>query len=467
MILEKVKHTIEKHSMLKEGDKVIIALSGGPDSVCLMDVLARLKDEYGIRLYAAHLNHQIRGIDAQKDAMFCMKRCEEEGIICFIKAYDVPAYSREKGLSIEEGARELRYGMFFELQKKLSAGKIAVAHNLDDQAETLIMRMMRGTGLEGLKGMEYSRGDGIIRPLLDVTREEIEAYISQRGLEFRIDSTNLEDIYTRNKIRLKLIPYIDENFNVDIKKALSRMGSLLSDDADYINSCAKAEFDKVCTIDDEWGARIEVAKLAALHDAISSRAVRMAIAAIAGDIKGIQQVHIEYVMELARSGKEGSRIDIPRGLMVIKENGHIAIKKNQMQSTLGEDRGFAYEIEGEGSMRIEEAGVMVHTAILDKDPSWHIERDRHTAYFDLDKVSGKLSVTSRMEGDRIRPIGLGGTKKLKDLFIDLKIARDQRDYIPVLRDESGVMWVVGYRLSEDYRVDAHTKRLLKVSFTEL
>ncbi|AHM57088.1 tRNA(Ile)-lysidine synthase TilS [Peptoclostridium acidaminophilum DSM 3953] len=465
MILEKVKNTIEKHSMLKKGDKVIIALSGGPDSVCLMDVLSRLKDEYGIRLYAAHLNHQIRGIEAQKDAMFCMKRCEEEGIMCFIKAYDVPAYSREKGLSIEEGARELRYGMFFELQKKLSADKIAVAHNLDDQAETLIMRMMRGTGLEGLKGMEYSRRDGIIRPLLDVTRAEIEAYISQRGLSFRLDSTNLEDIYTRNKIRLRLIPYMDDNFNVDMKKALSRMGSLLSDDAEYINSCAKTEFDRVCSMEGE--VRIDTDALTALHNAISSRVVRMAIGAILGDIKGVQQVHIEYVIELARGGKEGSRIDISRGLMAIKENGRIVIKKNQAPDSNAEKMSFHYDLESEGSVRIEEIGVRVQTKIIDKGDSLHIERDRHTAYFDFDKVKGKLSITSRMEGDRIRPIGLGGTKKLKDLFIDLKIEREKRDYIPVLRDENGVMWVMGYRLSEAYRVDAHTKRLLKVTFTEL
>lgn len=467
MILEKVKNTIEKHSMLKKGDKVIIALSGGPDSVCLMDVLSRLKDEYGIRLYAAHLNHQIRGIEAQKDAMFCMKRCEEEGIMCFIKAYDVPAYSREKGLSIEEGARELRYGMFFELQKKLSADKIAVAHNLDDQAETLIMRMMRGTGLEGLKGMEYSRSDGIIRPLLDVTRAEIEAYISQRGLSFRIDSTNLEDIYTRNKIRLRLIPYMADNFNVDIKKALSRMGSLLSDDAEYINSCAKTEFDRVCSMEGEGEVRIDTDALTALHNAISSRVVRMAIGAILGDIKGVQQVHIEYVIELARGGKEGSRIDISRGLMAIKENGRIVIKKNQAPDLNAEKMSFDYELESEGSVRIEEIGVRVQTKIIDKGDSLHIERDRRTAYFDFEKVKGKLSVTSRMEGDRIRPIGLGGTKKLKDLFIDLKIEREKRDYIPVLRDENGVMWVMGYRLSEDYRVDAHTKKLLKVTFTEL
>src|SRR5699024_6346005 len=204
MVFEKVLNTINKYNLIESGDKIVIGISGGPDSVCLLHILNRLKDKLDIELYAAHLNHQIRGIEAQKDALYVSEICKEMGIIYFIKSIDVPKYCEENSLSIEEGARKLRYEMFDEIKQKTRSNKIAIGHNLNDQAETVLMRIMRGTGLQGLRGIEYIRENSIIRPLLDIERKDIEQYCEVHNLNPRIDESNLENIYTRNKIRLEL-----------------------------------------------------------------------------------------------------------------------------------------------------------------------------------------------------------------------------------------------------------------------
>ena len=191
MIFEKVLNTINKHGLIQKGDKIVVGLSGGPDSVCLLHILNRLKKEWDLEIYAAHLNHQIRGIEAQKDAFYVSKLCDEMGITFFIKSINVPEYCEKNGMSIEEGARKLRYEMFDEIKVNTKSNKIAIGHNLNDQAETILMRIMRGTGLQGLKGIDYIRDGIIIRPILDIDRNEIEEYCKQYKLNPRIDDSNL------------------------------------------------------------------------------------------------------------------------------------------------------------------------------------------------------------------------------------------------------------------------------------
>ena len=234
MIFEKVLSTINKYKLIENGDKIVLGLSGGPDSVCLLHILYRLKEKLDIEVYAAHLNHQIRGIEAQKDALYITQLCENLGVTSFVKSIDVPKYCKENGLSVEEGARKLRYEMFEEIKQKTKSNKIAIGHNLNDQAETILMRIMRGTGLQGLRGIEYIRDNNIIRPILDIDRKDIEAYCEEYELNPRIDHTNLETIYTRNKIRLELIPYMKDNFNPNVIESIVRMSNSLKTDSDYI-----------------------------------------------------------------------------------------------------------------------------------------------------------------------------------------------------------------------------------------
>ncbi|SHK59001.1 tRNA lysidine(34) synthetase TilS [Tepidibacter formicigenes] len=460
MIVNKVRDTIKKHNLLSDGDKVILGLSGGPDSVCLLHILNYLKDEFNIKLYAAHLNHKIRGIEAQKDAMYVAKICDVMGVVCFIRAIDVPKYCEENNLSLEEGARILRYNMFFEIKEKINANKIAIAHNINDQAETVLMRIMRGTGLQGLKGIEYKRTDGIIRPLLDVPREEIEKYCEENNLNPRIDYTNLQDIYTRNKIRLKLIPYMKENFNPNLKESIARMANLLREDSDYIEEQANKVFYEVCEKKSENMLVLDIEEFLKVHKALKNRIIRKSINFILGNIKGIDQKHIQDVFNLIFENKSDIRIDLPKGLMVYKKKNKIIFTNEEL---IEGKISYNYKLPKSGYIKIKELNAIVESKILSIEEVDNLKYDEYTKFFDADKIYGNLLIRSRRNGDKIKILGLGGNKKIKDLFIDLKIPKESRDKIPILSDEKGIIWVMGYRMSEDYKIDKDTKNVLKVS----
>ncbi len=464
MIISKVRDTIKKNHLLDKGDTVLLGLSGGPDSVCLLHILNQLKKELDIKIYAAHLNHKIRGVEAQKDAMYVAKLCDEMGIICFIRAIDVPKYCEEKNLSLEEGARILRYNMFFEIKEKIKADKIAIAHNMDDQAETVLMRMMRGTGLQGLKGIEYKRSDGIIRPILDVYRQEIESYCGENQLNPRIDHTNLEDIYTRNKIRLKLIPYMEENFNPNLKESIARMANLLRDDSDYVDIKANELFLEIGEKLSQNIITLDLEKFLKVHKSLQNRIIRKSIHFILGNIKGIEQKHIEDVMHLAFESKVDLRINLPRGLMVYKKKNEILFTNEEL---LEKRISYNYKLPKSGYIKIKELNSLVESKIVNVEEVNTYQEDEYTKFFDVDKIYGNLTIRNRKDGDKIKILGLGGNKKIKDLFIDLKIPRENRNKVPILCDEKGIIWVIGYRMSEDYKVDKSTQRILKVTYKSL
>ena len=334
MIFEKVLDTINRHNLIEKGDKIVLGISGGPDSVCLLHILNRLKETLDIEIYAAHLNHQIRGIEAQKDALYVTQLCEDMGIKYFVKSIDVPKYCKENKLSIEDGARKLRYEMFYEIMTRTHANKIAIAHNENDQAETVLMRIMRGTGLQGLRGIEYIRDKVIIRPILDIERSEIEDYCEQYNLNPRIDQTNLDPIYTRNKIRLKLIPYMQENFNSNVIKSIVRMTSSIKEDSDYIESNALMKFEEICSVTDE-SIEIPVDLFVNLHNSIKYRVLRYAIKYVLGDTNFIDQKHILEIIELEPEKKVGKKLNLPRGLFVYRKKNSIIIT---MKEIISEDR---------------------------------------------------------------------------------------------------------------------------------
>ena len=317
MIFEKTLSTIKKYNLIEKGDKIVLGLSGGPDSVCLLHILSRLKEVLEIEVYAAHLNHQIRGMEAQKDALYVSQLCESLGITFFVKSINVPQYCKENKLSLEEGARKLRYEMFFEIKEKLNANKIAIAHNMNDQAETVLMRMMRGTGLQGLKGIDYIRDGVIIRPILEIERGEIEAYCEKYELNPRIDATNLESIYTRNKIRLELIPYMKENFNSNITESIVRMSNSLRSDNDFIEEEAFKKFKEVAFING-YNLEIKLDKYINLHKSLKTRIIRHGIKYVLGDTNFIDQKHIEEIIDLEGQNKIDKKIVLPRGLFVYR-----------------------------------------------------------------------------------------------------------------------------------------------------
>lgn len=461
MIFEKVLSTINKYELIKKGDKIVVGLSGGPDSVCLLHILNRMKEEWNLEIYAAHLNHQIRGIEAQKDAFYISKLCEDLGITFFIKSIDVPKYCEDNGLSIEEGARKLRYEMFYEIKHNIKANKIAIGHNLNDQAETILMRMMRGTGLQGLKGIDYIRDGVIIRPILDIERHDIEEYCKQNNLNPRIDQTNLESIYTRNKIRLELIPYMKDNFNSNIIESIVRMGNSLRSDNDYIENESLKKFKELSNITKD-SVELNLNEYINLHNSIKVRVLRNSIKEILGDTNFIDQRHIDDIIELEEDSKIDKVINLPRGVFVYRKKNSLVFTTKEI---VIEDIEFCYNIPSNGFIKVREIGTVIETQVISIDKYKTSKSDKSCKWFDFNKIKGGIVVRNRKAGDKIKLSG--GSKKVKDLFIDMKIPKEDRSKIPVIADEQGILSVGNIRNSENYKVDTDTKEVLKVSFKNL
>lgn len=461
MIFNRVVNTIDKHNMISDGDKIIVGLSGGPDSVCLLHILNRLKETRNIEIYAAHLNHQIRGIEAQKDALFVSELCNSLGIPVFIKSVDVPKYCEEKGLSLEEGARNIRYDMFFEIKRRTGADKIAIGHNMNDQAETVLMRIMRGTGLQGLRGIEYTRENGIIRPILDIERKDIEAYCEHYNLNPKIDQTNLESIYTRNRIRLELLPYMQQYFNSNVVESIVRMSNSMKSDGDYLDLEATKAYEEV-SIKDNKKVEINIEKLSSYHEAIQNRIIRYAIKDILGDTNFVDQKHIEEVMQLLDSTKNGKMLNLPRGVFAYRRVDSILFTLEEIRE---EELEYNYSIPKDGFIKIKELGLLIDTDVISIEKYKTLKKDSTIKAIDFDKVKGGITVRNRKAGDKIKL--KGGTKKIKDLFIDLKIPREMRSRVPLLVDEDEVILAGEYRMSENYKIDDNTKNVLKLSIKKL
>lgn len=461
MIFDKVLSTINKYNLIENGDKIVLGLSGGPDSVCLLHILNRLKQQKNIEVYAAHLNHQIRGIEAQKDALYVSKLCEEMGTTLFIKSVDVPKYCEEKGMSLEEGARKLRYEMFDEIKNKTKSNKIAVGHNLNDQAETVLMRIMRGTGLQGLRGIEYIRDGVIIRPILDVERSQIEEYCEKNNLNPRIDKTNLEGIYTRNKIRLELLPYMKDNFNSNVIESIVRMSNNLKLDSEYIEQEAEIKFKEVCNLLED-SVEVDLKEYVDLHEAIKVRILRSSIKYILGDTNFIDYKHIEDILDLESDTKIDKKIILPRGIFVYRKKESIILTNKEI---IVEDIEFKYNVPSNGFIKIKEIREIIETQTMSIERYKSTRADKASKVFDFNKIKGGIVVRSRKQGDKIKLTM--GSKKIKDLFIDLKIPRDDRCKVPIILDEQGIICVGEYKVSENYKIDDKTKEVLKISFKKL
>ena len=458
MIINSVRQTIKRENLIEKNDKILIALSGGPDSICLLDIMIKLKDEYNLTLYAAHLNHRIRGIDAQEDSLFCQKICKKNNVTFFVKNIDIPELAVQQSRGVEEVARDVRYDMFFDIKNKLGINKIAVAHNLDDQAETMLMKMFRGSGIQGLRGIDYKRKDGIIRPLLDIYKSQINEYCDVNNLNPRIDKTNFESDYSRNKVRLDLIPYIENNYCENIKQILSRTANVIRDDYNYIEKVSKEHYELLVKNKSADEIILDLPLLKNTDTAIQKRVIRLAILDIMGNLNNIENVHIVDSLSLLEKS-DGKIINLPKNLKAyIKNEDYIITTKNQ------ENEEITYEckIEINGKTVVNEIGLTVTTSVLPAKDSLALPVSKYIKVFDYDKIVGSLYVRSRKIGDKLSPIGLTGTKKIKDILINKKIPADTKYMFPIISDDEQILWLLGYRISENYKIDDNTQRVIRI-----
>lgn len=451
---ETVLNNIRTHKLISKGDQIIAGVSGGLDSMALLMVLYNLKDVLDFNITVCHVNHGVRE-EASEDQAFVRDVSEELGLDFYTTNVDMVSYGKEKGITAEEAGRELRFEFFREIIKKVGGGKIAVAHNKNDQAETLLQRLMRGTGLHGLRGMAFKSLD-IIRPILNISRDEIESYLNEHNIEYVIDKTNLLPIYNRNKVRLELIPYIQEYFNPNIVDTLWRTSQTAHIDSSYLDEVSEKSYDHIVQQEDLDRVILDGNKFIKMHRSIQNRMIRVTILKLIQNIQGVSEHHITALVDMFVEQRTGKQMDLPNGLIGRVRYQDLIIEKKQKLDHPSYEFNLIV-----GKNVIEPLDAIIDIKPIDKV---QFKPDPYTKYIDFDKIKGKLSLRNRRDGDRITPLGMKGSKKIKDYFIDRKVPREERDGIFLLVDEQNIIWILGYSLSELYKVSEFTKRVLEIKY---
>jgi len=453
MVFPKVKKIIERYNMFSPGDKVLVGVSGGPDSVCLLHILNRCRKEMALSLHIVHINHGIRKRESKREEKFVSHLAGRMGLPITVKSLDVPSYARRKKLTVEEAARDMRYSAFEQLAGKLNAKKIALGHTASDQVETVLMHLLRGSGPQGLSGIPPVRKLGsslIVRPLIEVNREEILNYLKKNKLTFCLDSSNRKTEYFRNKVRLKLLPLLRKNYNKNIDGALLRLSEILKEE----NACWERVVERVLGKVVSWEAEkilIDFKKFLRYNVIVQRRVLYR----LFGGIVSLSQ--IEAIRSLAQKSSQGKRIYLGKRFSVRKEGNFLIFSSSPERRF----KKFNYPLRVPGKNEIEGLNLTLNTRIVDFYPV--SEKETNTAYFDVDKINfKKLLLRNRREGDRFRPFGLRGTKKLSDFFIDRKIPRRLRDRVPLLVEGEDILWVVGIRRADKARITEDTKKILEV-----
>lgn len=467
---EKVEKTVREHNLLQKGDRVLAAVSGGPDSVCLLHLLNLLAASFEIEIFVFHLNHLTRGEESREDAKFVQDLSSRLGLPFYYKTFDVLRYHRMAGLSFQEAARKARLKKAGEVADKIQANKIALGHNADDQAETVVMRILRGAGLEGLSGMEFKApfpgrgGVFLIRPLMEVFRVDIESYCQQKEINYRIDPTNLKPLYLRNKVRLELIPYIEDNYNPAFKEGLLQVAKNLSRENDYLRKQAEDIYSKI--VKGKPGKRlyINLRELENYHEALQLRVIRKGLKSLRGDLKTIEAKHLEGILKLAREKGGHSSLNLPRGIRAVRSYNFLEItsdlkeKEVKEGETLSLKEGVPLNIPGK--TYVSQLGLVIEGKREKRDRLPWPPDPKREAYLDYDQVNLPLYLTLRWPGARFSPLGMGGRKKLKDFFMDEKISLKERSRVPLIISDGDILWVVGKRIGHPYRVTDNTREVL-------
>lgn len=448
---------VQDKNLINYGDKIVVGLSGGPDSVCLLSLLNSIKEELNIQIVAAHINHMLRGIEADLDQEYARKKCNDLNIEFFSQKVDIGSYAKTHGLSTESAGRKVRYEYFNHIMNTKSFNKIATAHNANDQAETVLMHLMRGTGIDGLTGIPVIREDKYIRPILFMTRDQVEEYCRENGDKPRIDKTNLEREYSRNKVRLDLLPYMKEHFNKDIISAINRMADLLEQDNNYINKQAEGIFTRACYNKDE--AVVIKSKYFECDRAIISRIIRKAIMNVNGDKFNIEMKHIDEVINLNMLGTNKS-VNLPGNVYAENVYGDIHIKKKFEMTENLEEQKVIHRSEIENKL-IEFGEYVLEFNVILNEQSINFSKNNLIKYFNYDNINIVI-IRYRKDGDRMVPFGMSGSRKIKDILIDKKIPVDLRNKIPVIEFDDEIAWLAGVRESDKFRINSSTKTILKV-----
>jgi tRNA(Ile)-lysidine synthase len=451
-ILAKMRRTIVRHGLIRPGDKVLVACSGGPDSTVLLHLLLELRVEMPFEIAVAHFNHRLRPA-AGADAAFVRATAARLGLPCIVQSGDVRAFSRARKLNLEEAGRILRYEFLREAAARTGATKIATGHTLDDQAETVLIRLLRGSGPRGLSGIHPVVDGIIIRPLLDVRRKEIEAYGRTKRLAFRRDATNFDPRYVRNRIRLRLMPYLEKHFDKTLAPKLGRTAEILRDEDGFFEEAARRTCRRLIVRRD-GRTLLDVRRLARLSRALARRCVRIFLRELKGDLRKIDFEDIESVRELG----PGAALTLPDGLALRRDGDLLGTPVKQERKA-----DYLYLWDGQGRLPIpgaesECAGRRIKPPRRGR-PAFD---DETSAYCDAAALRFPLLVRTRRDGDLYRPCGAPGRKKLKEILRAKRIPASERDTRPVFCSGERIVWMPGLRVAEEFKVTGETKEIFVI-----
>ncbi|MFX4263543.1 tRNA lysidine(34) synthetase TilS [Pelotomaculum propionicicum] len=457
-LLQKVSDYISRHRMVERGDKVLVAVSGGPDSTALLHILYQLKDDLGISLHVAHLNHMFRGEESEKDAFFVAETAQRYGLPATVESVDVPSYRARRRLSNQVAAREVRFKFLLECAGRVGASRIALAHQADDQAETILFNFLRGTGTGGLKGILPVRDGIYIRPLLNVRRSEIESYCSEMDLAFRHDSSNLKPVYTRNRIRLNLVPLLEKEYNPELVPALMRLGEICREEDSYLDHLAEKALQEALLKSDTGLVSLSLDRLVESPLAVRRRVLRRAWQVVSGGAGHLDFQHAEAALDLVSSGATGAQAVMPGNVFAVRTYTALELKRAPLKKALP---GYIYELRVPGATYIPEIGATVCAELS----SGESERNPRSlpgseALLDFDKLPPVVYVRRRLAGDVFHPYGQVSEIKLKDFLIKQKIPREERERLPLVCTPKEIIWVGGIRTGEKWKVSDSTRKML-------
>ena len=454
-LVERVADTIKNHAMLSGGESVLVGLSGGPDSVCLLSILSGLKERYGLALHAVYVNHNLRPEETPGEIRFCEDFCKEKGINFLVKSIDVLSRAKSLGINKQEAARDLRYRAFDEAAVEVGAGIIAVAHNADDQIETICMRFLRGAGPAGLSGMPAKRGR-VIRPLIEIERADIESFLSGWNVPFVVDSSNLGMEYFRNRIRKVLVPVMKE-LNPSLAGTVAHTSSIMQEEERYFGIVVTKALMKM--ISRKTNSRIELflAPMESMDTVILRRVLRRAIEET-DSLRGISYTHVEDIISLVRSGASGKRLYLPRGIRVIRGYALLVITSERA------GRIAEYELCPPSQVAVKDTGTVIRA--FHEGESGDPGDGRSSVLLDAAAMKFPLKIRPRAAGDFFFPMGFGRRKKLQDFFVDAKVPRDERDMVPIVVSGDDIVWVAGYRADDRFRVQSGSEKFLRLDIVK-
>lgn len=442
---QKVKAYVKKWHMLQKEDSVIAGISGGADSVCLLFMLLKLQKELGFALMAVHVNHGIRGAEAERDEAYVKRLCRQWNVRLKVYQENVPAYAKEHGMTEEEAGRDIRRTCFCKVLKEWGGTKIALAHHENDNVETLLWNLCRGTGIRGLGGIAPVN-DVWIRPLLCVKRREIESYLKKRGISYCTDTTNADRRYMRNRIRMDVIPYLEDCVNTESVSHMGKTMERMYELEQYILE-EVGQYKESCTGWKNGRRIIRQTEYTKIPKALRDNVLHEILCETAGRRKDIEEVHVQMLRDLFTK-QVGKRINLPYGVTAIRIYEGVRFEKNIPEASYAGDENELFSIR-----------------VFDRGPGNVTFPEKiYTKWFDYDIIKNTVKIRHRIAGDSIVINRYGGRKKLKQYFTDQKVPQEDRDKIWIATDGDEVLWIVGYRQSQKYQITEKTTKILEIQY---